>query len=210
MGLPSGVLWAPCNIDVSRQGGFAKSPFTYNCSFFSWGNVDGHNPTGPASFSPWTFGSTVDGEPYVSSEGAQIDYPGSIELSNDPARIHCGGNWHMPSNSDMAELIENVDFIDANGDVIDTSVVNKIVTINGINGIMMRSRINGNKLFFAAAGYGNGLSLTSQGGRGHYWLNLLGSAERAKSLLFYSSGVYPNYDGQRYLGYAIRPVMTSV
>ena len=34
MGLPSGLLWATCNIDITQDDGFAASPFQYECSFF--------------------------------------------------------------------------------------------------------------------------------------------------------------------------------
>jgi hypothetical protein len=56
MGLPSGTLWASRNIDVTQPDGFAASPFQCDCSFFSWGNIDGHNPTSNSSFSPYNWG----------------------------------------------------------------------------------------------------------------------------------------------------------
>ena len=50
MGLPSGVKWASRDIDLTKPGGFCETPFTYEKSFFSWGNIDGHNPSSVSAF----------------------------------------------------------------------------------------------------------------------------------------------------------------
>ena len=76
MGLPSGLLWAKRNLDATQANGFAASEYQYECSFFSWGNTDPHNPTSNDSFAPYSFGSTNDEEPYVSSgaENLQVSH----------------------------------------------------------------------------------------------------------------------------------------
>ena len=50
MGLPSGLKWAKNDIDVSQQSNFTPTPFLYNKTFFSWGNVNGHNPISESEF----------------------------------------------------------------------------------------------------------------------------------------------------------------
>ena len=50
MGLPSGTKWASRDIDLTKPGGFCETPFTYEKSFFSWGNIDGHNPISTSAF----------------------------------------------------------------------------------------------------------------------------------------------------------------
>lgn len=149
MGLPSGILWASSNIDVTQSNGFAVSPYQYECSFFSWGNTDGHNPINAS-----TFDYKFNDENYKNSDGAKLE--GNISLSQDTARVNCGIAWRMPTREDFDELLSNVDFVQNDGTtVIDASVVDKRITINGITGCYMKSKINGNLLFFATCGYGD-------------------------------------------------------
>ena len=153
MGLPSGLLWARRNLDATQANGFAASEYQYECSFFSWGNIDPHNPTSNSSFAPYSFGSSNDEEPYVSSEGAKIEYPGVAGPSHDAARAIAGAPWHMPLTEDFAELFNSnyTKFIDADGEDIASDVTDKRITMNSIMGIRLKSKINGNILFRAQA-----------------------------------------------------------
>lgn len=214
MGLPSGVLWAPCNIDVSRQNGFAKSPFQYDCSFFSWGNVDGHNPTGPASFSPWDWGNVNAQEPWYDGQ-VYGDTPGNTLTGNipvgvefDAARANIGDPWRMPSTDDFAELLANCVFINPDGSAIDPSVADKRVTVNGIVGIYLQSSINGARIFFACSGLGTGASRSGRGSYGDYWSSSVINSRNSRHLSFSASGVYPQNSNNRYFGFTVRPVMT--
>lgn len=214
MGLPSGVLWAPCNIDISRPNGFAKSPFQYDFSFFSWGNVDGHNPTGTASFSPWNWGGVnaqlpwYEGQIYGDTPGSTLngDIPVGIEF--DAAWANLGAPWRMPTIGDFDELFQNVIYINADGSEVDTERADKRVTVNGVVGLYLQSKINGARLFFACSGYGAGMALRDQGVRGVYWSSMWSNARDARSLYFYGAGVYPQSSSFRYNGSAVRPVMT--
>lgn len=214
MGLPSGVLWAPCNIDVSRPNGFANSPFQYDCSFFSWGNIDGHNPTGPSSFSPWDWGGVntqdpwYEGQVYGSTPGGALETDIPVSPEFDAARANLGAPWRMPSSDDFAELFGNCVFINPDGSVIDPSTVDKRVTVEGVVGIYLQSIINGARLFFPCAGYGSGTTLNYRGGHGHYWASTWDSARYAKALYYLGGGVLPQYNSNRYSGFTIRPVMT--
>lgn len=214
MGLPSGVMWSPVNIDIEQPGGFAKSPFQYECSFFSWGNIDGHNPTGPASFSPWGWGGVNAQEPWYDNQ-VYGDTPGNTLTGNipvgvdyDAARANLGAPWRMPTADDFTELFENCIYIDANGAEIETSRVDKRIEINGIVGIRLRSKFNGNVIFFPASGGGYGTSWYDRGSYGYYWSSSWISDRYARCLLFRYSGVYPQNTDNRYVGIAVRPVMT--
>ena len=208
MGLPSGLLWAKRNLDATQANGFAASEYQYECSFFSWGNIDPHNPTSNDSFAPYSFGSANDQEPYVSSEGAKIEYPGVAGPSHDAARAIAGAPWHMPLTEDFAELFNSnyTKFIDADGEDIASDVTDKRITMNSIMGIRLKSKINGNTLFFPCSGYGNGSSWSNRGSYGNYWSRSLGSAAKGRRLLFGSGGVYPQGYDSRFLGCAVRPV----
>jgi uncharacterized protein (TIGR02145 family) len=220
MGLPSGVLWAKASIDLTTQSGFQEvngevSPFKYECSFFSWGNADGHNPSSTSAFS-YDWGGVNEQEPYYdgqvygSTPGNTLT--GNIPPSMDAARVNLGAPWRMPSNADFAELFANIEYIDADGNVVtaETSIAktaaDKRVTVNGINGLYLRSKINGNRLFFPASGYGYGRSWNSRGSNGYFWSSTLYSARYARYLVFNSVGVFPQSTNNRYSGRSVRPV----
>ena len=208
MGLPSGLLWARRNLDATQANGFAASEYQYECSFFSWGNTDPHNPTSNSSFAPYSFGSANDQEPYVSSEGAKIGYPGTAGPSHDAARAIAGAPWRMPLTEDFAELFNSsyTKFIDADGNDIASDVTNKLITMNSIVGIRLKSKINGNTLFFPCSGFGDGSSWYYRGSGGYYWSRSLYSAANGRGLGFDSGGVAPQYGDNRFFGFAVRPV----
>ncbi len=204
MGLPSGLKWAKKNIDISQADGFAASEYQYECSFVSWGNTQMHNPTSSSSFGSYSFGSANDQEPYASSPGAAVT--GHLAASQDAARVNLGAPWRMPTTEEYKELFDNCDFIDASGNVIASSETNKLVTMNSIVGIRLKSRINGKILFFPCSGYGNGSSWYNRGSSGNYWSGSLYSATNGRSLSFYSGGVNPQSNYGRFYGFAVRPV----
>ena len=208
MGLPSGRLWAIANIDVTKQSGFAEvdgkpSPFIYECTFFSWGNTEGHNPISDSAFS-YDWGTGNDG-PYAQTPGAQLT--ANAGLSFDAARAILGAPWRDPSTEDFDELFANIDYVQADGEtVIDASQANKLVTVNGIVGIYLKSKINGRLLFFACSGIGYGQSWSYRGSDGYYWSRSLYSQAYGRFLYFSSGGVYPQYGDGRFYGFARRAV----
>jgi len=220
MGLPSGVLWAKASIDLTTSSKFqevdgAVSPFKYECSFFSWGNTDGHNPSSTSAFDHDWGGVNeqepyYDGQVYGSTPGNTLT--GNIPPSMDAARVNLGAPWRMPSSADFTELFANIDYIDADGNVVtaETSIAktaaDKRVTVNGINGLYLRSKINGNRLFFPCSGYGNGRSWGVRTGYGNFWSSTFDSSRYARFLSFSSGGVNPQNINYRYFGFAVRAV----
>lgn len=207
LGLPSGLLWATRNIDVTQKNGFAESPYQYTCSYYSWGNIDGHNPTSGTSFSPYSFGTSDSSEPYVSSKGAQIQYPDVIDAEHDAAKNLLGGSWRTPNTNEFTELINNCDFINAQGQIIDPSTANKKIIMNGCYGIRLQSKINGKTIFFACCGRGEGTNVSSRGNVGGYMGTTLHQNNSQIILYINNFGVFPAQNLARYLGLPIRPVM---
>lgn len=206
LGLPSGVRWAPFNVDVRNAGGFATSAAQYDCSFFSWGNTESHVPTSEHEFS-YNWGDSIEG-PYATTPGAAIEYPGSISLENDPARIYCGGLWRMPTKIELEELLNNVEFIDDEGVVIQGS--NKLTEYNGVVGLLMRSVINGARIFFPCSGYGTNQLWRSRGTSGLYWSVDLYGATNAYVMIFLATSVSnPLSNRLRCNGFPIRPVWSE-
>lgn len=211
MGLPSGLLWSSVDLDISKPGNVAETPFTYMKSFFSWGNVEGHNPSPDRNRFAYNWGGIngqapwYEGQVYGSTPGVTIE--GDIPLSMDAARSLLGAPWRMPSTDDFGELFANCDFVMADGvTVIPSGTTDKRVTVDGIVGIYLRSRINGALLFFACSGYGIGSSWNNRGTDGVYWSVSIDSVRNALALFFLLSGVYPQRSNARYTGFPIRPV----
>ena len=183
LGLPSGLLWCDHNVGASKpeEEGF----------FFSWGNVEGHNLNGQGTYD---FGTGNDTDPYKSSSGATIGYPGSIAVGDayDMARANMGAPWRLPTNAEFQELYNNC--------------TNVWINQNGINGRRFTSNINGNSIFFPAAGNYYGSSHNYEGSDGYYWSSVLYSADYAYYLYFGSGGVYPQGDDGRFYGFSVRAV----
>lgn len=212
MGLPSGTLWATCDIDVTNPDGFADTPFTYEKSFFSWGNIDGHNPNSATTFS-YDWGSVngaepyYEGQPYGNTKGNTLS--GDIPVGDDfdAARANLGTMWRMPSSTDFQELINNCIYIDATGTEIPAATTNKTVTVNGVRGLYLQSKANGNRLFFSASSFGTGSTWLGRGDYGNYWSSSFGSSSKALYMFFYSGGVNHQNINNRYYGFAVRAVL---
>lgn len=211
MGLPSGTKWAARDIDLTKPGGFCDTPFTYNKSFFSWGNIDGHNPISNSAFS-YNWGSVnaaepwYEGQPYGSTPGNTLTGNIAVGEDFDAARANLGAPWRMPTNAEFAELFANIIYIDANGDEVDTTKTDKRVTVNGVLGLYIQSKLNSARMFFSCSGYGYGRSWSDRGSYGNYWSSTWSSARSARGLFFYSGGVNPQYNSNRCNGFAVRPV----
>lgn len=211
MGLPSGLLWAPMNMDAQQERGFAESPFLYDCSFVSWGNVEPHNPNSDNTSFDYNWGGVnahapwYDGQVYGSTPGSELET--DIDIANDVANQICGGKWRMPASAEFKELFDNCDFVQADGTtVIDAGTTDKRVTVNGVLGIYLKSKINGKLLFFACSGYGSGASWSNRGSSGHYWSSSFYSARGAYDLYFSNDSVNSQGFGTRYYGFPVRPV----
>ena len=206
LGLPSGLKWARTNIDASQANGFAVSEYQYECSFFSWGNIIGHNPISTSAFN-YDFGSSNSGT-YASTPGSQLSGSVPANSTYDIARAICGAPWRLPTATEFQELIDNCDFVQADGVTV-VSDTNKLVTVNGIVGIYLRSKINGNHLFFPCSGLGSGTSWAGRTEYGVYWSSSINPSNSDKALDLHpkSTGVFPQYEHYRFLGFTGRPVM---
>lgn len=210
MGLPSGTLWAVSNLDISSPGKFQPTPYQYDCSFVSWGNIDAHNPINESEFD-YDFGGVnaqapwYENQPYGSTPGAALttDIPPSLDV----ARRELGGPWRMPTKDEFSELITNITYMQADGITpIPSTQVNKLVEIDGVKGIFIKSNINGNMLFLACTGYGVAKSLTNKDTRGDYWSASNSNSRSAISLNFSAGVIRPQNSIYKYIGRAIRPV----
>lgn len=211
MGLPSGVKWAARDIDLTKPSGFCDTPFTYNKSFFSWGNIDGHNPISNSKFD-YDWGGVngaepyYEGQPYGETKGNELTASIAVGEEYDCARANLGEPWRMPTSANYTELFQNIIYINADGTEVDTTKTDKIVTVNGVLGLYIQSKINGARLFFSCSGYGAGTTWSKHASVGDYWSGTLSSARNARVLYFKSGGVRPGVNSDRYSGNAVRAV----
>lgn len=188
LGLPSGLLWAASNIDISQADGFAVSPADAG-SYFSWGNNEGHNPVNSSFVNVYDWGTGVDTAPYKDSIGAKVT--ANLSPQMDMARANLGAPWRLPSRYDFQELYDNCTWTWG--------------TLDGKNGYTVLAT-NGNSIFLPAAGYGNGTSLYHFGSYGLYWSSSFNSSTGAYGLYFYSGGINPQHIDGRYRGFSVRAV----
>lgn len=177
MGLPSGLLWASCNVG-------AESPSDLGL-YFSWGNTEGHAEGSGYAFSQAEYNTTP---------AANIS--ANLSLSQDAARAYLGAPWRMPTSAEFQELFNNC-----------TSVW---TTLNGVKGRLFKSNINGNAVFFPAAGYYSGTALRYRGSFGYDWSSSYSNASTAFGLNFDSTNVNPRNGFERFRGFTVRAVMPSL
>lgn len=182
LGLPSGTLWATCNVG-------AESPEDYG-HYFAWGEVE------PKSAKNWsTYFDSVDGS---SSNFKKYNNNGGkteLDLEDDAAYMNWGEGWRMPSKAQQDELRDT------------NNCTWQWTTQNGKNGYLVTSKSNGASLFLPAAGYYYDSSLDLDGSWGYYWSRSLYSSGsyNAYSLVL-GSGSFGRHSYRRYCGRSVRPV----
>ncbi|MBR5673912.1 MAG: hypothetical protein IKW97_05875 [Muribaculaceae bacterium] len=190
LGLPSGTLWATCNVGAS-------APEDYG-DYFAWGETAPKDYYDKSTYK-WCNGSYNTLTKYCtnSSYGNDGFTDGKIELDSedDAATVNWGENWRMPTNDQQQELIDNC--------------TRTWTQCNGVNGTLVTGP-NGNTIFLPAAGFRSCGLLGDASDFCYYWSRSLDSGHTflACSLYFYSGYYYcDNFD--RYYGFAVRPVRVS-
>ena len=92
LGLPSGTLWAICNVGAS-------SPYDAG-SLFAWGET---SPKQDYSLDNYKWYNTATGKytKYISD----VDNKTELELDDDAASVNCGKVWRMPTKAQFDELL---------------------------------------------------------------------------------------------------------
>lgn len=189
LGLPSGTLWATCNVG-------AKTPEEYG-DFFAWGET---KPKSNYSRSTYKYCNVHTNRliKYCSrSEDGNngfTDQLTTLQSGDDPA-TSWGSGWRMPTKEQCEELLNNT--------------TNKWTIQNNYMGILFTSKKNGRTLFLPAAGYRINLDFNEKAGyRGHYWSSSLRTdyPDDAWNLVLLSDGCGMSNIGDRAWGFSVRPV----
>ena len=184
MGLPSASLWATCNLGATK-------PEEYGC-YYAWGETTG-SCDGKTTFKESTY--TTDMTNYVE--------PGDIlDISDDAAAANWGGEWRMPTSSDLRELADA------------RFTTWEWTQVNGVNGYRVTSVVKGfegNTIFLPAAGSYRYSEVKYAGDKGYYWSSTLntGPDSSYNAVQFYmsSDNTYKTSGSSRYYGNTIRPIV---
>ncbi len=188
LGLPSGTLWATCNIGADTPEGYGD--------YFAWGE------TQPKDAYDWSTYQYCNGSYNMLTKycnNSSYGYNGftdnltTLLPEDDAATANWGNDWRMPTKDDWQELIQN------------SSIT--WVSQNGVNGFRFTGS-NGNSVFFPAAGTYNGSNPGIAGNNGFYSSSSLHTDNSNSAWRLYFRSDYYQLGGSygRYGGHSIRAV----
>jgi len=191
LGLPSGLLWATCNVG-------ADIPEAYG-NYYSWGE------TQPRAGNAYCWENYV----YANGSGTKLkkycnqpnfgnngftDNFRTLLPEDDAATANWGNGWRMPTETEFRELYENCEMA--------------WTTQNHVQGRLFTAS-NGNSIFMPAAGrYWSGLAITV-GSRGSYWSSSLYTFSPNCAWHFDFTTGYDMETLERCYGLTVRPVCSA-
>lgn len=186
LGLPSGTLWACCNVGASSPEGYGD--------YFAWGETE------PKDYYDWSTYKWFNCEEdeitkyCMNSYYGTIDNKTELDAEDDAATANWGSQWRMPTLDELSEL---------NSECTWTWTAQ-----NGVNGYKVTGP-NGNYIFLPAAGYRSGSFFRYVGSDGYYWSSSLYEVnpDDAWYLDFDSSDHYQDGNYDRAFGHAVRAVV---
>ena len=190
LGLPSGTLWATCNVGAS-------SPEELG-SYFAWGETATKDFYDWSTYK-WCNNNYMKMTKYctVSNYGNDgfVDNKTELDLEDDAAYVNWGPSWRIPSYEQFEELC--------------TSCTSLWTQHNGVNGLMFTGP-NGNNLFLPATGMLWGKGLGGVGADGYYWSRTLYNYPNDAFILIFKSNVLSYWDcSYRSIGLTVRAVRAS-
>jgi hypothetical protein len=198
--LPSGTLWAKCNIGANEEHEYGD--------YFAWGE------TAPKKEYTWDtskFCKQLKFDRLNISKYSTVDKLEELEPEDDAAHVNIGNGWSLPTADQVEELIENTtnEWVENYNDT-------------GINGRLITGK-NGNTLFLPA-GSSKSEYNDSIGKAGEYWTKTLSYYQSdgvdfqfSRSIkvhtknnpnVVHDSNIYLDRKS-RYYGLLIRPVLNK-
>ena len=165
LGLPSGLLWATCNVGASIPENRG--------SYYAWGEIQGK------LFYQWSnyvycrgSGNTLTKYCTSSNYGynGYTDNLTTLLPEDDVATVILGNGWRIPTIAEWQELLN------------ETS--NYWVKQNGVNGRLIIAS-NGNRLFLPAAGVKLDGNFNGVGDSGYNWSSSLSGSSPCDALMLY-------------------------
>ena len=189
LGLPSGLLWATCNLGSTTPEGYGN--------YYAWGKVQTKTTY---DWSTYAYGSASNQltKYCCNSEyglNGFTDNLTTLQSSDDAATVVLGNGARIPTTDECDELTNNTD--------------GEWTTLNGVNGWKFTAS-NGNSLFLLAAGFRLGSEFHDAGSIGGYWSSSLNDSNPRYAWFFgiTSVGQGVGYD-TRALGRSVRAVRSQ-
>ena len=130
LGLPSGLKWAKCNVGAEKETDYGF--------YFQWGDIV-NKSNADCSWASYKhckgFYDNLTKYNTSTDYGENPDKKTTLDPVDDAARAHMGGDWRMPTLTEIQELLDNTDnewIKDYNG--------------TGVNGRKFTSKTNGNSI----------------------------------------------------------------
>ena len=178
LGLPSGTLWATCNVGATspEQAGL----------YFAFGETTGYSAE-QVEKGIRRFNKTSYKAKKITSD---------LTLEEDAAHVCMGGKWRMPTMAECQELIDNCD-----------AMWTENYGGTGVKGSVFTSRVNGNSVFLPAAGVCSDSSVINVGSVGYVCSASWNSFSGTWYLYFNSGNFLVDYLCYYwYFGYSVRGV----
>ncbi len=194
LGLPSGTLWAICNVGADTPEGYGDH--------FAWGETQPKDNYGWNNYQ-YCNGSGSSLIKYCSNSSyGYLDFTDTLTIllpEDDAATANWGNGWRMPTEEEWQELYQNTSYT--------------LTTQNGVNGWLFTAS-NGNSLFLPFPGYRSSSSIYFAGDYGYYWSSSLCTSQPNYAWYFYCGsdsysyyGLYSNYGRGR--GLSVRAVRSG-
>lgn len=150
------VKWATYNVGATQ-------PQEYG-DYYAWGEIETKRDYSMDNYK-WAIGGVqlFNYSKYCSdSYHGAVDNKSVLDREDDVAHVKWGGNWRMPTNEELEELLNNCSWT--------------WTKLKGVNGFIVKSNKEGytdRSIFLPAAGYRSGTVLYEVGYRGQYWTSSL-------------------------------------
>lgn len=182
LGLPSGTLWATCNIG-------ANSPEDYG-DYFAWGETAPKHEYTQQNYEWYDYSRYIFTKYCTYSMYGIVDHKTELDPEDDAAYVNWGPSWRMPTLEQIQELIDNCSW--------------KWTLRNGEFGQLVTGP-NGNTLFLPTTGMNNS-SIINADWLGVIWSRTLFIEPHSGYVLEYHGGGLQVYNDHRSWGCTVRAV----
>lgn len=166
MGLPSGLLWASCNVGASRPEAYGD--------MYAWGETESKSEYSWKTYKYCTVNSSGDllklKKYNTDSYLGTVDNYTVLKAGDDAARVALGNGAYTPTINQWSELIDHT--------------TAKWIKVNGVEGTLLTAA-NGNTLFLPAAGLCVNSSQNIPGYDGCYWSSSLYSEHPERAFRYH-------------------------
>ncbi len=186
LGLPSGTLWATCNVGAS-------APEEYG-DYFAWGETVPKSNYNLETYKWYNSTSDKLTKYCTDDKYGTVDYKTELEPADDAATVNWGAGACMPSLEQIQELLDNCSW--------------QWTQRNGVYG-QLGTGPNGNIIFLPAAGGRWRESLDEVGSWGYYLSRTLYPRDSYGAYNLEFDSEYLDWDEEyryRYYGFTVRPV----